>query len=249
MVPMPNKKVNIEYYEKHSRDLETRVEKKQQVDYFLKKIKDFYTPRGAKVLDAGCGVGLFGAEFRSRFKASVYGFDISKSAVVLANQNGIKARLADIDSKWPYENSYFDVVLGIQIIEHVFNTDNFFVESNRVLKKGGILIISTPNLAAWYNRIIFLLGYQPFFTEVSTVDKTLGLDFTRKLTSNRETLGHVRVFTSRALEDILTMYEFGVVKKIGGAISYLPLVMKPFDAFFANFPSLASDLILIARKA
>lgn len=249
MVPMQNKKVNIEYYKKHVRDLEYEVKKQQQVDHLLEKIKDFHTPRGARVLDAGCGVGLFGAEFNRRFRASVYGFDFTESSVVLAKQKGIKAEVADIDLKWPYENSYFDVVLGIQIIEHVFNTDNFFAESNRVLIKGGILIVSTPNLAAWYNRIIFLFGYQPFFTEVSTVDKTLGLDITRKLTSNRETLGHLRIFTLRALEDILKMYEFEILKKIGGEISYLPLAMKPFDAFFANFPSLASDLIIIARKS
>ena len=53
------------------------------------------------------------------------------------------------------------------MIEHLYNPDHMLEECRRVLKPGGLLIISTPNLQAWYNRILFLFGVQPIFYEVS----------------------------------------------------------------------------------
>ena len=115
-------------------------------------------------------------------------------------------------------------------------------------KKGGLFIITTPNLASWFNRIIFLFGFQPFYTEISIKDKTLGLKFTRGLTKNRETVGHIRVFTLKGLIDLLEYYKFKIVSIKGGSIYYLPSFMKPFDNFFSRFPSLAGDLMVVAIK-
>ena len=116
------------------------------------------------------------------------------------------------------------------------------------LKKDGYFYISTPNLASWFNRVIFLFGYQPFFTEISNEDKTLGLKFTQAFTKNRAPLGHIRVFTLKGLIDLLEYHGFVIMNKYGGKIEYLPRFMKPFDKFFSNFPYLASDLFVVARK-
>lgn len=111
----------------------------------------------------------------------------------------------------------------------------------------GTLILTTPNLANWFNRILFLFGYQPFFLEASTVDKTVGLKFTRRLTSNRMPVGYVSCFTKKAIEDLLNLHGFENIKIIGGKVDCLPKFMEPFDSLMSFFPALSSDMIIIAK--
>lgn len=236
-------------YTKRYKDKSYMSLRSKDADRLIKQINNLnlfkYEDR---VLDAGCGSGEFGVAVKKSFNTKVYGIDINKEAIKKSSKNGLIARIADVEKKWPYKNEFFDSVLFIQMIEHLVNPDFFLTESKRVLKKNGLLIITTPNLAAWFNRIILLFGYQPFFTEVSTVDKTLGLSFTRNLTPNRKPLGHLRVFTLRALIELLEMHGFEIVKVKGSTVSYLPKYMNPIDWVFSNFPSIATDLVIIAKK-
>ena len=182
------------------------------------------------------------------FTNDVYGIDINSEAVNIAKKHGIKAKLGDIEEKWDYPNEYFDIVIASHIVEHVVNPDALLLEANRVLKKKGILIIATPNLGAWFNRVLLLIGYQPFFTEVSTVDKTMGLGFTRKLTPLRSPLGHLRLFTLKALQDILLLHEFRINKTFGAEfLAFPPLILK-LDKLLSYVPSLASNIVIIAQK-
>jgi 2-polyprenyl-3-methyl-5-hydroxy-6-metoxy-1,4-benzoquinol methylase len=245
------KNTHISYYENHNLVDDVDTIKGKQAEEFIKLISKsgISIKKNTKVLDVGCGVGIIGAQFAKHINASeIHGIDLSQTAILLAKKNGMKAKLVDIDDTWGYKSETFDIVIGIQIIEHVMNPDNFIKESLRVLKKNGIMILTTPNLAAWFNRLIFLFGYQPFFTEVSTVDKTVGLSFTRNLTPNRETVGHIHVFTSKALVELSEMYGFETQVLKGNSVDYLPQFMKPFDSLLSNIPSLASDTLLIAKK-
>ena len=197
-----------------------------------------------KVLDAACGISTLGKTFSNQ----VYGFDINPEAVKVAQKNGIKARLGDVEKKWDYPDSYFDIVIASHIIEHVVNPDQLILEAKRVLKKGGLFIVATPNLAAWFNRILLLLGFQPFFTEVSTLDKTLGLKFTRKLTTLRNPLGHLRVFTTGSLRDILNMHGFRITKTAGAEFLSFPPILRLIDKFFVPIVPLASTIIIVGKK-
>ncbi|MEK7169196.1 MAG: class I SAM-dependent methyltransferase [Patescibacteria group bacterium] len=234
-------------YEKHYNDPEIIASKESQARYFIERTM-FSPPKNTKVFEPGCGVGIFGLYIKNKFSVNVYGMELSRTAIKLSKSNGIKVKKGDLNNMWPYKSNYFDYVVSSQVIEHIFDTDNFVTESIRVLKKGGYFYVSTPNLASWFNRFIFSLGYQPFFTEISNKDKTLGLKFTQLITGNREPLGHIRVFTLRGLVDLLEYHGFEILAKYGGEISYLPKFMKPFDKFFSNFPSLSSDLFVVARK-
>lgn len=200
------------------------------------------------ILDAGCGSGDMGKVLIRKHNAKVYGIDMNKVAIRQAKSFGVHAKLADLDGKWPFTSKTFDFVIGAEIIEHVVNPDNFLREANRVLKNNGLVILTTPNLAAWLNRFIFLFGYQPFFLEASTVDKTIGLSFTRKLTPNRMPLGHIRCFTLKALKDLLDLHGYKIVLIKGSTVYYFPKYLAPLDYFFSFFPSLSTDLIIVAKK-
>jgi SAM-dependent methyltransferase len=197
-----------------------------------------------KVLDIACGVSLLGKAFSDH----VYAIDTSKEAIKFAQKNNIKARLGNAENRLDYPDNYFDIVIASQIIEHLVNPDHLILEARRVLKKGGIIIIVTPNLASWLNRGLLLLGFQPFFTEVSTFDKTLGIKFTRKFTKVRDTVGHLRIFTLRALKDILEFHKFKIIKISGMEFSLFPFPLNLLDITFSTVPSFSSIILTVAKK-
>lgn len=104
--------------------------------------------RGLSVLDFGCGDGAFSHEL-VRAGASVSGVDSSETAIAFARQR--HARLAS-SAEFYCEDCYsthfadgsFDAVVSTDVIEHVQDPDRFLAEIRRVLKPGGIAVISTP---------------------------------------------------------------------------------------------------------
>lgn len=202
--------------------------------------------RPKKVLDVGCGTGFFTSKIKKVTGAEVYGIDISKKALKLARKHGIRTGLADLNKRFPFKDGEFDMVNCGEVIEHMYNPDNLLREINRVLKKGGYLVITTPNLASWLNRIALALGIQPFFTEVSTENKNLGHSFLRKFVDNGRPMGHLRVMTLNALKDILRHSGFRIIKVKGAYVPFRGI--KYFDSIFSIFPSLSSVLVVLARK-
>ncbi len=202
----------------------------------------------SKLLDVGCGEGVFSKYLKEKHSVDVDAIDINQAAVDRARKNGLNAKKVDLEGNWPYKKGSFDIVLGVQVIEHLVNPDQFLRNAREVLRPGGVVVISTPNLAAWFNRVIFMLGYHPFFLEPSTVDKTVGLSFTKKLSPNRNPVGHIRVFTLKALNEILVLHGFRILENKGSTVNYLPKFMHFGDKLFSHFPSLSTDLVVVAEK-
>jgi ubiquinone/menaquinone biosynthesis C-methylase UbiE len=100
------------------------------------------------VLDAGCGVG-YGANFLAESGARwVLGIDISPEAIHYAAQNYKHSNLTFcvMDCiQMGLRNNTFDVVVSLELIEHLTQPEQFLIEVSRVLKPDGLLFISTPN--------------------------------------------------------------------------------------------------------
>jgi len=64
-------------------------------------------------------------------------------------------KFADLNYRWPYDDETFDVVRAVEIVEHLENPWHLFREAKRVLKHGGVLVFSTPNLESPANRKLF----------------------------------------------------------------------------------------------
>ena len=101
-----------------------------------------------KILDIGCGGGLL-CEPLSRLGADVVGIDASEKNVKIAK---IHAKKSNLDIKYycaSPENfiskSNFDVILNMEIVEHVDNVNIFLKESSKFLRKNGIMFIATLN--------------------------------------------------------------------------------------------------------
>lgn len=102
-----------------------------------------------RVLDCGCGRGFYLKVLSEAFpKFRLYGTDLNKTYLEKANNNinnsKVKLKIGNIENL-PYKNSFFDVVIASEILEHVDNDSKAIREIFRVLKRGGKAIITVPN--------------------------------------------------------------------------------------------------------
>ena len=104
--------------------------------------------KNIKILDIGCGGGLL-SEPMYRLGANVVGIDASKKNIKIAKFHAKKNKL-NIDYKVASPeklktNKKFDVVLNMEIVEHVEDINFFIKESSKLLKKKGLMFIATLN--------------------------------------------------------------------------------------------------------
>jgi len=206
----------------------------------------------SKVLDVGCGNGFFLTHIASSLNDGVeyYGVDYSMNSLKEARKIFPKGRFkqGDIEEGLPYKDNVFDLVYAAELVEHLQNPDLFFEEVNRIIKPGGKLVISTPNLCAWYNRILVLFGVQPIFYETSTRSPKIGSGLLRRIKKGTVPVGHVRIFTQRALSDHLEAAGFTVNCFKGANFASLPKALLFIDSLFSFYPRLSSNIICSATK-
>ena len=102
------------------------------------------------ILDGGCGTGA-GMFFLSKL-GRVYGVDLSPRAVEFCKERGLKTvKLGDI-SRLPYRDNYFDLVCLMDVIEHIEKDRLAIKEARRVLKPGGIILVTMPALPFIYSN-------------------------------------------------------------------------------------------------
>ena len=137
----------------------------------LKKRDDTYL-KNVKILDIGCGGGLL-CEPLTRLGAQVVGIDASnkniKIAKIHAKKSGLKINYyCTTPENFNYKEK-FDVVLNMEIIEHVEDVNLFLKESSKFLKKNGIMFIATLNktLKSYFFAILgaeYILRWLPVGT-------------------------------------------------------------------------------------
>jgi SAM-dependent methyltransferase len=169
------------------------------------------------------------------------GIDWSAGAVRRAHDRGLTVVRAGVTAPGlPIADGVADVVIMSELIEHLVDPDRAVEEARRVLRPGGSLLLSTPNLAAWYNRGLLAAGIQPVFSEVS-----LRAVFGRP---GRVVAGHLRLFTRRALTQFLAANGFSCVSVTGAAYHDVPRPLRGLDRLACRWPSVASILLVHARK-
>ena len=116
-------------------------------------------PQGARVLDLGCGTGQMLAHLQRTRACSGYGVEIDDANVHACVQRGIEVIQLNLEEGLAlFEDQSFDVVLQLETLQHLRNTERMLQETARV---GRIGIVSFPNFAHWPNRLRVATGRMP----------------------------------------------------------------------------------------
>jgi SAM-dependent methyltransferase len=132
-----------------------------------------------------------------------------------------------------------DLVIALEIIEHLYDTDFFMSEIHRILKPGGLLILSTPNLASLGNRLKLLFGGYPHYLEYSLMGA-----------------GHIHLYTLPVLKSQLHSTDFRLRATVSPNFpcpfitkKWFPEILKEFCMFLGDLlPQFGSHLLVVAEK-
>jgi 2-polyprenyl-3-methyl-5-hydroxy-6-metoxy-1,4-benzoquinol methylase len=190
-----------------------------------------------RLLDIGCAQGDWASLWQKRGWQSA-GIDVNRENVVAARNAGIDAHACDLNSDAiPFPDSSFDLIFAGEVIEHLIDTDGFVSELCRCCKRGGHVLLTTPNLASFENRVRLLFGIYPKWVNY-----------------NLEGSGHVRAYTPRTLKHQLSSHGLRVVRQTGNWVPFVPQhfvddVKVPALAITGNlFPNLAMGIIVLAQR-
>jgi SAM-dependent methyltransferase len=162
-----------------------------------------------RLLDVGCGPNAVLAGYRVG-DDEYHGCDYAASIA------------ADVDHYWSVDlnassvaetapdGTRYDVIFCGEVIEHLFSPDALMRDLRKLLSPEGILILSTPNLGYYVNRLLLLVGISPLYLE-NSAERKLGRK-TRLLGQNNPTEGHVRLFTYGAAKDLIAREGFEITR-------------------------------------
>lgn len=185
-------------------------------------------PKGSKILDFGCGEGALSQRLND------LGYQVVAADM---NANGFKATniefkkinfniRKEVEDFLIANKNSFDVVLGIETIEHIYNPYQYFDDLVSMLKQDGLLLITTPNITSWLSRFIFLFNGR--FHQFADGDLQYGhiapiTPWELNVVCNEKNLQNVEIEEAGTLPPI---YFTGINKLF--ILNLLALLLRPF---------------------
>lgn len=199
----------------------------EENDVFMSLIKP---KKDIRIVDLGCGDGRLTLKFADKAKAKeVIGVESGKIRKKI-KKDKIKIISGNLNHKLSLKDNYFDLAISHFSLEHLYNVDVFMLEVNRMLKKGGVFLVATDNLASWPNLLALFMGWQPFSSAYGVASRPLGNpfavggDFVVEDGDSLGELSHNKVLAYKTLLDVFSEYGFRVEVVYG--IGYFPFFGK-----------------------
>jgi len=128
----------------------------------LKSLSEKKPDLSGNYLDIGSGTGELIDLVKSKFDVKCFAVDYTNSLIANKDQ---KVDIVDLNEcKLPYEDNFFDAITFTEVIEHLEDHRKILKEINRVLKKDGVLVVTTPNILNLKSRVrFFLIGFYNLF--------------------------------------------------------------------------------------
>ena len=222
-IPKYEKNIDIRAYEDYT-GMEKQIKTKFGIR--LKRIEKYI--KGGRLLDIGCAVGFF-LEVAKENEWDAFGVDLSEFASNYARKRGLNVFTGDVtEANFPDE--YFDVITMWDVIANLQDPYSNLIEANRILKKNGLIVISTGNINSIFAKV-------------------RGMNW--KFLSPE---GHFYYFSSRTLKKILEITGFNIVKiTTHGSITYNELIRnmvgyRYINWFIVKILRLGSSMTVYALK-
>jgi methionine biosynthesis protein MetW len=212
------------------------------LDPAIHRLLETQIPSQACCLDVGCGDGSAAVTWLTSRISRYVGVDISENAVRNACERGLDARIIDDASSLPFPDATFDLVLCTEVLEHVFQPQLVALEILRVLRPGAMMIATVPNVTHWRHRLSFCFAgsWDPYGHDHSAERPWCD--------------PHIRFFTNKTLQRMLTLTGFDHVRITGGVperLRRVPWVGQNFDRMsrISWVPSwISRRLVAVASK-
>ncbi|MDO8658187.1 MAG: class I SAM-dependent methyltransferase [Candidatus Levybacteria bacterium] len=196
-----------------------------------------------KILDIGCLTGIF-LDYvkRQSKKFDCYGIEPSRWAVEICKKKGLKMKSGYFESV-NYSKNYFDIITLFDCIEHVEEPNKVLKKTYSILKKNGLLIMSTPNINSIFHKIFkkyfwFIEAMHLFYFSSKTITKILEDNNFKVIEIKKHykylTLGYA---IQRVIINLNTMVKFLPI-----SIASMPLLRKIQVKFYAG------QMLVVARK-
>lgn len=232
-------KFNLEHYDNDSEfdKYSTWKNHQKRIELMLKFLditfeKSGKTKDNFKIIDIGGNTGVISELVQDKGYDIVVA-DISGLALKKAKARGIKTLKLDFNENFSSIDKKYDVIIAGEIIEHILDVKKFLDECNNILEEDGYLILSTPNLANFKDRIRFLFGKMP--RQINPFHEYLKL--------------HIRQFSYSSLKEALNYSNFELLKFKSNYVALGSDSRPCFIRFLAVlFPKLGSSLIVLAQK-
>lgn len=194
-------------------------------DRRLNLIRQFAPLEGARILDIGCGLGVYVRKFRE-FSDRVAGIDIDRRRLVEGART-TPGLMLSASEQLPFRDGVFDVVVLNEVIEHVNDDRATVAEAVRVIRPGGHVVIYAPNRLYPFETHGIYLGNRFVFGNIPLVN-WLPNPLRKRL------VPHARAYTRRGIR--------GTYARLPVAVRAETYVYPGFDNIIARHRRLGSLL-------
>lgn len=245
-----DKKFEREYFELDSRDEHWWLAVRRKIIKDLLS-NNFSQPSSTKILDFGSSSGEF-VHYLQKLHYDVFGCDVSEEAVTTGKQKGIINLTVLQGKRLDFPSDSFDVVLALDVLEHVEHESPAIQEIYRVLKKNGLFIIFVPAFK-------FLWGIQDEISHhyrrytlhslLTMIQKSAHFEVIRKSYFN--TLLFLPIAFVRLLSNILNINRESDLEINNRFLNYLFFNIFNFERKllrYLSFPFGVSALLVLKKK-
>lgn len=219
----------------------------------LSQIKKLAKGKDLKILDVGCGTGYLLKELQKKY-IDAYGIDISKQSLSFCKKRDLNnLKHWDIE-KNPYPQMTFDIVLALDVIEHIKDDNQAMKNIAKSLKKDGIVIFASPAFPYLWSYWDKLAGHYRRYDKKSLIKLFEDSGFKIEFVSFTNVLIFFPVIAIRIIKQKLGIKElndstsdFIKVPKLINQGLYLILRLETFISSFFTLP-FGLSFIAVGRK-
>jgi SAM-dependent methyltransferase len=222
--------------------LRSEHDKREPIRHALQLLMTRYNVRGQDILELGSGLG-YNLEVFARDNR-VVGIEGLCSAADATTARGIPTIAADLSAAVPLDSERFDVVLCLDVLEHLLDPANCLNEAHRILRRSGLLVVNVPNHFSLSGRLNIARGS--------------GIDSVRFFPQHSDWENpHVRFFRHSSITSLINHCSFQLEADWSERFPSIPILNKlrllknsPLAHALARYaPELfAGGFFIIARK-